>query len=65
MIGLGLTEHPETGHRTRDLSVARHNIELLKLLRSKTQGNLTADEQKLLESLLYDLKMSYVQQKES
>ncbi len=45
----------------RDLIFARQNIELLELMRDKTQGNRTAEEEKLLEQLLFETRMKYVE----
>jgi hypothetical protein len=39
---------------------ARHFIDMLEVLQARTKGNLSADEQRLLESILYELRMSYV-----
>jgi hypothetical protein len=44
-----------------DFEMARHNIDLLELLQQKTQGNLSADETQLLNHLLFQLRMGYVQ----
>jgi hypothetical protein len=44
-----------------DLEMARHNIDLLELLQQKTQGNLSVDETQLLNHLLFQLRMGYVQ----
>jgi len=44
----------------RDLTPARQTIEVLALLQEKTRGNLTPEEQSLLENLLYDLRMRYL-----
>ena len=44
-----------------NLSMAKHNIELLALLEVKTKGNRTPDEDQLLAHLLYQLRMSFVQ----
>jgi hypothetical protein len=41
--------------------MAKHTIDLLSLLREKTQSNLTPEEDRLLESLLYDLRLRYVE----
>lgn len=46
-----------------NLPLAAQNIELLELLRDKTKGNRSADEDKLLERLLYELRMKYVELK--
>ncbi len=44
----------------RDLDAARHTIDTLMVLREKTAGNLTLEEEKLLESVLYDLRMKFL-----
>lgn len=41
--------------------LARQNIDLLELMRDKTQGNRTADEDKLLEQLLFETRMRFVE----
>ena len=44
-----------------DLSMAKHNIDLLSLLEEKTKGNRSHDEEQLLSHLLFQVRMSYVQ----
>lgn len=44
-----------------DLQAARQSIDVLDLLREKTRGNLTADEEQLFTSVLTDLRVRYVQ----
>ena len=44
-----------------NLDMAKFNIDLLGVLEEKTRGNLTADEQKLLDTALYEVRMRYVQ----
>jgi hypothetical protein len=51
---------PETGESVQNLELAKHNIDLLRVLEEKTKGNLTDDEKRLLETLLYELLMAYV-----
>ena len=60
LLYLGEIPHPETGQPTLDLEGARIQIDLLDLLRVKCRGNLTPQEQNLLESVLYQLRMRYV-----
>jgi len=57
---LGEMPNPFTGQVEMDLDGARQVIDLLQALQVKTRGNLTPDESRLLESLLYDLKMAVV-----
>ena len=51
---------PETGQSLRNLDLAKHNIDLLRVLEEKTKGNLSEDEKHLLETVLYELLMAYV-----
>ncbi len=44
-----------------DVEMAKHNIDLLDLMQEKTKGNLSADEAQLLQHLLFQLRMSFVQ----
>jgi hypothetical protein len=60
-IHLGDAPHPETGAADENLLLAKQTIDILGMLEEKTRGNLTGDEAKLLESLLYDLRLRYVQ----
>ena len=59
-IYLGLVEHPATGRRQVDMQAAKESIDMLVMLREKTNGNLTRGEEKFFEDLLTDLKMQYV-----
>jgi Domain of unknown function (DUF1844) len=57
---LGMMEHPVTHKREVDLELAKHWIDILGMLERKTKGNLAPQEEKILESLLADLRMQYV-----
>jgi hypothetical protein len=57
---LGMIEHPVTNQREVDLELGKHWIEVIGMLEKKTHGNLTAQEEKILEGLLADLRMQYV-----
>ena len=61
LIHLGDLEPPGEDAKRRDLPMAKHTIDLLTLLRQKTKSNLTPEEDKLLDSLLYDLRLRYVE----
>ena len=58
---LGAAPHPATGQRSVDLETGKYWIDVLSMLSEKTKGNLQAQEAKLLEGLLGDLRMQYVQ----
>lgn len=60
LMHMGELPGPQPGAPTRDLPLAKHTIDLLSLLQQKTHGNLSDDEDKLLESMLYDLRLRYV-----
>ena len=58
---LGLVATPDGARGERNLPLARHNIEILELLEEKTRGNLTPEESQLLASLLYEVRMHFVE----
>ncbi|MGI9592854.1 MAG: DUF1844 domain-containing protein [Myxococcota bacterium] len=59
---LGMVPDPETGKSAAvNLPVARQTIDSLEMLREKTEGNLDEEEAKLLEGLLYELHLRYVE----
>src|SRR5436190_18332015 len=57
---LGMMPHPVTGETGVDLQTAKHWIDVLGMLESKTKGNLDHQEAQTLEHLLADLRMQYV-----
>jgi hypothetical protein len=61
---LGEVSDPATGQRMVNLEQARLQIDMLDLLRVKCRGNLTLEEQDLLERVLYRLRMLYVSKAE-
>ena len=61
MLHMGQVPNPETGKSEKNLPLAKQSINIIEMLKEKTKGNLTTDESKLLESVLYDLRMNYVQ----
>lgn len=61
MIALGQAPDPTQGHPIVRPEVARHSIDMLSMLEEKTQGNLSDDESQMLDSLLHQLRMLYVQ----
>lgn len=59
---LGDIPNPETGKAEPNLPLAKQTIDLLGLLRQKTQNNLTLEEERLFDSLLADLRLRYVKE---
>jgi hypothetical protein len=60
LFHLGEIPHPESGERQKNLPLAKHAIDTLVMLQEKTRGNLSEEEKKLLESMLYDLRMCFI-----
>ena len=62
MPSLGQGDDPAFADMPRDPDIARNNIDILLMLRDKTKGNLTDAEQKLLNSVIYDLQMHFLRE---
>jgi hypothetical protein len=60
LIQLGEIQDPLTQQQAKNLPLAKQTIDLIGMLKEKTKGNLTPDEEKLTETVLYDLRMRYV-----
>ncbi|MBT5957380.1 MAG: DUF1844 domain-containing protein, partial [Nitrospina sp.] len=58
---LGDIADPETGKTETNLPAVQQTIDMLLMLKEKTQGNLNEEEAKLLEQLIYELQMKFVQ----
>jgi hypothetical protein len=61
LLHLGEIPNPVTGAVERDFQAAKQVIDILGILAEKTRNNLEAGEQTLLQSILYDLRMRYVE----
>ena len=61
LVHLGEIPEPETNRTLVDLPIAKQIIDTLGMLQEKTKGNLDQDEEKLLKSVLYDLRVRYIQ----
>jgi len=61
LMHLGEIPDPMTNQLQRDLPAAQHMIDILGMLADKTRGNLDRDEESLLRSILFDLRMKYVE----
>ena len=60
LFNLGEIKNPETGESEKNLTLARHTIDLIDVLKDKTKGNLTDDESKLLADILSSLHLKYI-----
>ena len=63
LFHLGELPDPQTNEKTKDLSLAKHAIDTIAMLKEKTAGNLTGDEEKFIETVLADLRLRYVKEK--
>lgn len=59
-VGLGVIPNPQTNLQVRNLPAAKQMIDIIGMLKEKTTGNLTQDEQALVDSILYNLRMQYI-----
>jgi hypothetical protein len=60
LFHFGEIPDPTTGEKKQDLPLAKHAIDTISMLQEKTQGNLTEEEHKFLDSVLTDLKWRFV-----
>lgn len=64
MVHMGLVPNPDPpGDEAKNLPLAQQTIDTLEMIQEKTRGNLDPDETKLLQSVLYELRMGYVKAK--
>ena len=61
LMHLGEIPNPSSGKMESDIPVAKQMIDIIGLLREKTRGNLDQGEEKLMDDILYDLRMKYVE----
>jgi hypothetical protein len=61
LLHLGEIPNPSSGQVETDLIAAKQVIDILGILEVKTRGNLEEAERGLVESVLYDLRMKYVE----
>lgn len=57
---MGKIKNPITDKIERDLNQARYSIDMLEMLRSRTKGSITDDEQKFLNHALSELELNFV-----
>jgi hypothetical protein len=65
MQQLGKVVNPMTGKVERDLEQAKGTVDMMEMLKRKTEGNLEEEEQKLLSHFLYELQMNYIDEVKS
>lgn len=60
---MGKLMNPITGKVERDLRQARITIDMIAMIQKKTSGNLSVDEKRLVDNILMDLQMNFVDEK--
>lgn len=60
LVQLGEVPDPDSGQMAENLLVAKHTIDVMTMLQDKTKSCLDEDEKRLLDGLLYELRMKYV-----
>jgi hypothetical protein len=60
LYNFGEIADPESGEKKVDLPLAKHAVDTIAMLKEKTEGNRTDEENKFLESVLTDLRWRYV-----
>lgn len=61
LVHLAELPDPVSNEKKVNLQLAKQTIAIIEMLQEKTRGNLTQDEEQLIEDLLYDLRLKYVQ----
>jgi len=61
LMALGLVDTEDAAAFPPDPQACRMQIDMLEVLKEKTDGNLSEDENKLLDSVLYELRMAFVE----
>ncbi len=60
LIHLGEIPDPASKERAVNISAVKHTIEILEIIQEKTKGNLEGEEEKLMDDVLFNLRMKYV-----
>jgi len=61
LIHMGLSPDPVSKKRVKNLALAGQNIEILGILKDKSKGNLSEEEKMLLENLLTEVRLRFVE----
>lgn len=61
LVSLGEIPSPVDNKKQKNLDQAKYMIDTLGMIKEKTKGNLTPDEEKILDGILYELRMKYLE----
>jgi hypothetical protein len=60
LVHLGELPDPITNKKEINLELAKQTISIIEMLKDKTKGNLTSEEESLMDSVLYDVRLKYI-----
>ncbi len=60
LVHMGEAPDPSSGQTRKDLALAKHTIDMIAMLKDKTKGNLSSDEQQMIDYILYEMRMKYL-----
>ncbi|MBP6672918.1 MAG: DUF1844 domain-containing protein [Bacteroidetes bacterium] len=63
LMQMGKMKNPQTGKTERNIEQAQLTIEMLDMLKERTQNNLTADEEKFFATVINEVKLNFVDEK--
>lgn len=61
MIHMGVIDNPVTNTKEKDIAAAKQEIDLIMMLKNKTSGNLNDKEKKVLDQVLAELQIRYIE----
>ena len=59
LLHLGEIADPVSGEKRKNMDLAKQSIDIISMLQDKTKGNISQDEEKLIEQMLFDLRMRF------
>ncbi len=62
MLGMGKIKNPVTQQIERNMVQAKQAIDIIEVLKEKTKGNLSPNEEKLMETVMTELRLNYVEE---
>lgn len=63
MFHFGDFPDPASGQAKKNLAAAKHTIDTIAMIETKTRGNLDSNEKSMLDAVLFELRMRYVKEK--
>jgi len=61
LISLGEVPNPANGKKEQNLDQAKYMVDTIGMIKEKTKGNLSKSEESIIENVLYQLRMKYLE----